>query len=87
MEKNKMSLEIFGIGDQFTTKEAFELLNSHVVKKENENIDNLAIEQIGFIAGVITLNDEVEVMVKFPKELIQLTKIAFTEQMSLLEMS
>ena len=81
-----MSLEIFGICDQFTTKEAFELLNSHVVKKENENIDNLAIEQIGFIAGVITLNDQVEVMVKFPKELIQLSKIAFTEQMSLLEM-
>ncbi len=81
-----MNLKIFGLCDQFTTKEAFELLNSHVVKKENENIDNLDIEQIGFIAGVITLNDEVEVMIKFPKELIQLTKPAFTEQMSLLEM-
>ena len=82
-----MSLEIFGIGDQFTTKEAFELLNSHVVKKEDEDNENLAIDQIGFIAGVITLNDEVEVMVKFPKELIQLTKVKFAEQMSLLEMT
>ncbi len=81
-----MSLEIFGIGDQFTAKEAFELLNSHVVKKENEKNKSLAIDQIGFIAGVITLNDEVEVMVKFPKEIIQLTKTSFTEQMSLLEM-
>jgi hypothetical protein len=82
-----MSLEIFGIGDQFTTKEAFELLNSHVVKKEDEENENLAIDQIGFVAGVLTLNDEVELMVKFPKEVIQLTKIKFSEQMSLLEMT
>ncbi|MCJ8296200.1 MAG: hypothetical protein MJK15_17510 [Colwellia sp.] len=82
-----MSLETFGFGDQFTLQEAFELLNSHVVKKEDEDNENLAIDQIGFIAGVLTLNDEVEVMIKFPKELIQLTKAAFSEQMSLLEMS
>jgi hypothetical protein len=81
-----MSLEIFGFGDQFTPQEAFELLNSHVVKKEDEKNKNLPIEKIGFVAGVITLNDEVEVMIKFPKELIQLTKIAFNEQMTLLEM-
>ena len=82
-----MNLETFGFGDQFTLQEAFELLNSHVVKKENEDNENLAIDQIGFVAGVLTLNDEVEVMVKFPELLIQLTKTAFTEQMSLLEMT
>jgi len=81
-----MNIEIFGFADQFTPQEAFELLNSHVVKKEDENIKNLAIEKIGFVAGVITLNDEVEVMIKFPKQLIQLTKTAFVEQMTLLEM-
>lgn len=81
-----MSSEIFGIGDQFTAKEAFELLNSHVINKVNENNENLNIDQIGFIAGVITLNDEVEVMIKFPKELIQLTKTSFSEHMTLLEM-
>ena len=81
-----MSLEIFGFGDQFTPQEAFELLNSHVVKKEDEKNKNLPIEKIGFVAGVITLNDEVEVIIKFPKELIQLTKTAFNEQMTLLEM-
>jgi len=79
-----MNIEIIGIGDQFTTEEAFELLNSHVIKKEDENNENLAIDQIGFIAGVLTLNDEVEVMIKFPTELIQLTKTAFANQMSLL---
>jgi hypothetical protein len=81
-----MNLEIFGIGDQFTTKEAFELLNSHVVKKEDEDNENLAIDKIGFVAGVLTLNDEVELMVKFPKEVIQLTKTTFIEKISLLEM-
>jgi len=81
-----MNIETFGFGDQFTAQEAFELLNSHVVKKENENNKNLPIEKIGYVAGVITLNDEVEVMIKFPKQLIQLTKTAFSEQMTLLEM-
>jgi len=81
-----MNIEIFGFGDQFTPQDAFELLNSHVVKKADENNKNLPIEKIGFVAGVITLNDEVEVMIKFPKELIQLTKETFEKQMTLLEM-
>jgi len=81
-----MSLEIFGFNDQFTMQEAFELLNSHVVKKEDEDNKDLQIEKIGFVAGVITLNDEIEVMIKFPNQLTQLTKTAFADQMSLLEM-
>lgn len=81
-----MNIEMFGFGDQFTPQEAFELLNSHVVKKEDKNNKNLPIEKIGFVAGVITLNDEVEVMIKFPKELLQLTKTDFAQQITLLEM-
>ena len=82
-----MNIEMFGFNEQFTPQEAFELLNSHVVKKEDENNKNLPVEKIGFVAGVITLNDEVEVMIKFPKELIQLTKTVFAVQITLLEMS
>jgi hypothetical protein len=82
-----MKIETFGFGDQFTLQEAFDLLNSHVVKKENENKQNLTIDKIAFIAGVITLNDEIEVMVKFPDELLQLTKEAFNKKISLLEMT
>jgi len=82
-----MNIDTFGIVDQFTPQEAFELLNSHVVKKEHESIKNLSIEQIGFVAGVITLNDQVEVVIKFPNELIQLTKPKFVTQISLLEMT
>jgi len=81
-----MNIETFGFGEQFTLKDAFDLLNSHVVKKEDENNKNLPIEKIGFVAGVITLNDEVEVMIKFPNGLLQLTKTTFTQQVTLLEM-
>jgi len=81
-----MNIDTFGFGNQFTPQEAFDLLNNHVVKKEDENNKNLPIEKIGFVAGVITLNDEVEVMIKFPKQLIQLTKSTFSQQMTLLEM-
>jgi len=82
-----MNIETFGFGEQFTPQEAFELLNSHVVRKEHQNKKNLSIEQIGFVAGVITLNDEVEIMIKFSTELIQLTKSRFIEQITLLEMA
>lgn len=82
-----MNIETFGFGDQFTSQEAFELLNCHVVKKGDEGKAESNIEVIGFVAGIITLNDEVEIMVKFPNELVQLTKTAFAQQITLLEMS
>jgi hypothetical protein len=81
-----MNIEMFGFGDQFPPQEAFELLNSHVVKKEDENNKNLPIEKIGFVAGVITLNDKVEVIIKFPERLVQLTKTDFAEKITLLQM-
>lgn len=81
-----MNIKQFGFEEQFTIQEAVDLLNSHVVKMEDRNRHNLAIEQIAFVAGVITLNDEIEVMIKFPNELLQLTKKDFNQHMSLLEM-
>lgn len=79
-----MNIEQFGFDDQFTIEEAVELLNSHVVKKEDKNRHNLAIEQIAFVAGVVTLNDEVEIILKFPNELLQVTKLKFENKFSLL---
>lgn len=81
-----MNIETFGFGDQFTLESAFELLNCHVVKKGDEEKAESTIEVIGFVAGIITLNDEVEVMIKFPEELVQLTKTTFVKQITLLEM-
>jgi len=81
-----MTIEFFGLGDQFTLKEAFDLLNSHVARKGEEKKAETSIQYIGFVAGLLTLNDEVEVVIKFPKEMVQLTKTAFFAQMTLLEM-
>lgn len=81
-----MNIEQFGFTEQFTIEEAVELLNSHVIKKEDAHKHNLEVEHIAFVAGVITLNEEVELMVKFPKELLQLNKEAFYANLSLLEM-
>ncbi len=58
-----------------------------MVKKGDEKKAESTIEVIGFVAGIITLNDEVEVMIKFPNELVQLTKESFAQQITLLEMS
>jgi len=81
-----MSIEFFGIENQFTQEEAVNLLNSHVVKKGDEEKAKTSIEYIGFIAGVLTLNDEIEVVIKFPNKLSQFTKIAFNNNFSLIDM-
>lgn len=71
---------------QFDIDEAYEFLCSHVIRTEHSCIQNPPIDLIGFIAGVITLNEEVEVLVKFPDELLQLNKASFSEKISLVEM-
>ena len=81
-----MTIELLDMKEQFTQQEACDLLNSHVVKKEHEHIQDIQINQIGYIAGVITLNDEIELMVKFSKELLQLNKFKFQRDISLIEM-
>jgi hypothetical protein len=87
MENNKMNIETFGFGNQFTPQEAFKLLNSHVVKKGNEEKAESSIQFVGFVAGIISLNDEIEVVIKFPNELLQLTKTHFYQKITLLEMT
>lgn len=81
-----MSIDLFGIEDQFTQEEAVNLLNSHVVKKGDEKKAKTSIQYIGFVAGVLTLNDEIEVVIKFPNKLLQLTKIAFKSKYLLIDM-
>ena len=72
---------------QFDIDEAYDFLCSHVIRTKHLSIKNPSIELIGFVAGVITLNDEVELLIKFPDEVLQLTKSAFTQKISLLDMS
>ena len=82
-----MNIEMMGFGDQFNLKDAYDLLNCHVVKIELKDKKNHDISEIGFVAGIITLNDEIEVMIKFSQELLQLNKTDFYNKISLLEMA
>ena len=73
-----------GSGISFTLKEATNLINQHVVKNANLEKD-INIEHIGFVAGVIHLNDEVEVIVKFMDELRQLTREQFSLELTVID--
>lgn len=69
----------------YTLEEAVSLMNLHVVKKEHVKKNKPpAIENLGYIAGVVSLNDEIEIIVKFHDEMLQLTKEAVTEQIHIL---
>ena len=62
-----------GVTEHFTIEEAAKLLNSHVVRKVDFSSEP-AIELFGFVAGVITLNDDVEILIKFLDVMEQVPK-------------
>lgn len=70
-----MIIDIFDGEGGYTLEEAVALINLHVVRKmqliegQTANLDD-----IGYICGVIHLNEEIEVIVNFPDVLIQLPK-------------
>lgn len=64
----------------FSVDEAFDLLYLHVVRTESLQ-EPPSIEHIGFIAGVLCFNEEVEIVVKFVNELRQYTKDEFSAQL------
>jgi hypothetical protein len=63
-------------GDIFALEEATAMLNCHVVPKDLVD-QQPNIDVIGFVAGVITLNDEVEILLKFQDSLQQVGKFEF----------
>ena len=70
---DSMRITVIGEPTQFTLEEACGLLNAHVVRK-NRPGDASASGELGYIAGVVTLNDQIEILAKFEKELLQLNK-------------
>jgi len=59
----------------FTKEEAFQLLNHEVLKNsDGAHIKNPPLEKIGLVVGILTMNDEVEVLVKFREGMDQLCK-------------
>lgn len=68
----------------FTVAEATALLNHQVIRQEHLEHQS-KIENIGFIAGVLTLNEETEVVVKFIDGIYQFTKHEFNQQITIIK--
>jgi hypothetical protein len=63
------------VGQVFEAQEAFNLLNEQIILCENRRFKaNPPIEMTGVIVGVLTLNEEIEIVVRFIDSLEQLTK-------------
>lgn len=60
---------------QFSVAEVVELLNYPVIKSDRGT--QFLPENIGLIVGVLVLNDEVEMVVKFVDRVTQFTKAEF----------
>lgn len=60
---------------QFSVAEVVELLNYPVIKSDRGT--QFLPENIGLIVGVLVLNDEVEMVVKFVDRVTQFTKTEF----------
>jgi len=72
----------------FDLEEAVNLIYRVVVnrpKKKYKNIKNMPVEMLGFVSGVLTLNDNIEVVVKLYDGVYQFTKPEFEEKFMLVE--
>lgn len=71
----------------FDLEEAVSLIYRLAVLKKDapEPGKKLSITQIGHICGVLTLNDQIEIVIKFHNEMRQFTKEEFYAQVKLLD--
>ncbi|MBK7492578.1 MAG: hypothetical protein KBF68_09575 [Nitrosomonas sp.] len=75
------------IMNPFTLNEAVSLIyRLAVLKKDVMPLGKkYSITQIGHICGVLTLNDQIEIVIKFHDEMRQFTKEEFYAQVKLLD--
>ena len=69
--------------NKFTIDEIVKLINLTVVR--NDLGDSFKPENLGIIVGVLTLNDEVEMVVKFIDRISQFTKNEFQRNYKVLQ--
>lgn len=69
---------------QFDLQEAFDLINKTVLAKDTWYVGQQTVQSIGIVVGVLSLNEEVEVVVKFMDRVVQFTKREFTEEIEAL---
>lgn len=74
---------------EFSLEEAVKLINRIVVNRPQQHYENIKrdmpIEMLGIISGLLTLNDEIEVVVKLHTEIGQYNKAEFEETFMLVE--
>lgn len=75
------------IMNPFTLDEAVSLIYRLAVLKKDalQPGKKYSITQIGHICGVLTLNDQIEIVIKFHDEMRQFTKEEFYAQVKLLD--
>lgn len=75
------------IMNPFTLEEAVSLIYRLAVLKKDERQpgQKYSITQIGHICGVLTLNDQIEIVIKFHNEMRQFTKEEFYNQVTVLD--
>lgn len=75
------------IMNPFTLDEAVSLIYRLAVLKKDivPSGQKYSITQIGHICGVLTLNDQIEIVIKFHDEMRQFTKEEFYAQVQLLD--
>ncbi|TXI35538.1 MAG: hypothetical protein E6Q59_10830 [Nitrosomonas sp.] len=75
------------IMNPFTLNEAVSLIYRLAVLKKDalQPGQKYSITQIGHICGVLTLNDQIEIVIKFHDEMRQFTKEEFYAQVKLLD--
>ena len=88
--KNRLNTKkqlIKDIMNPFTLDEAVSLIyRLAVLKKDAQQPGKkYSITQIGHICGVLTLNDQIEIVIKFHDEMRQFTKEEFYSQVTILD--
>jgi len=68
----------------FSFETAYKLLNFHVAKKSDSH-KKPSIEHLGYVAGIVHINEEVEVIIKFLDRVEQLTKSQFYKKMVVID--
>lgn len=78
---------LIDIMNPFTLDEAVSLIYRLAVLKKDalQPGKKYSITQIGHICGVLTINDQIEIVIKFHDEMRQFTKEEFYAQVKLLD--
>jgi len=79
---DELEIKTFGLfsGETFELDEATKLINYEVVHSKDHHFLPLPPhDKVGFIVGVLWVNEEIELIIKIDKKLAQVNKEEFTE--------